>query len=163
MAHPLTLPAAGLLALAGIGAGVQLGYSAISEIDPSYFRQPPTRFHADLAANRPIDSSAPALLEQAKDGALGTACIGCRTFPEEYVPIHEASVDGDSSGFASTASVAAPDETVKQPDEEEARLRHAIQQVELYARGSAEQAEAVAYAATAPASEDQREDVAVTD
>ena len=103
MAHPLTLPTVGLLALAGIGAGIQLGHSAIAEIDPVYFSQPPTRFHADLSANRPLDTSPPALLAQAKNPGLGAGCIGCRTFPEEYYPVHEASLDGYSSGFASNA------------------------------------------------------------
>ena len=166
MAHPLTLPTVGLLALAGIGAGVQLGYSAIAEIDPSYFSQPATRFHADLSANRPVDSSAPALLAQAQDPALGTGCIGCRTFPEEYVPIHEALINRYSSGFASNADGPASDVAEEQPDPEAARLRQAIQQVELHARGSAEQPASVAFAeaeAAASTHEVQSETVAVTD
>ena len=155
MAHPLTLPTVGLLALAGIGAGIHLGHSAIAEINPMYYSQPATRFHADLSANRPIDSTPPALLAQANDPALGTGCIGCRTFPEEYYPIHEASLDRYSSGLAANADVSSPAMAEEQPDPEAARLRHAIQQVELYARGSAEAAATVAYAGAEAASADQ--------
>ena len=164
MAHPLTLPTAGLLALAGIGAGIHLGHSAIAEINPSYFSEPPTRFHGDLSANRPIDSSPPTRLAEAGDPALGAGCIGCRTYPEEYYPIHEASLDRYSGGFASAADVSEPEFPEEQPDPEAERLRQAIQQVELYARGAAETA-AVTYASAeaAPSAEAQSEDVAVTD
>jgi hypothetical protein len=48
MAHPLTVPTIGVLALAGAGLGLYLGNSAISEINPLYFTDPPSRFHADL-------------------------------------------------------------------------------------------------------------------
>ena len=164
MAHPLTLPTVGLLALAGIGAGIHLGHSAIAEINPMYFSQPATRFHADLSANRPLDPAAPALLTQAKDPALGTDCIGCRTFPEEYYPIHEASLDRYSSGFASSGDAPQPELAEEQPDPEAARLRQAIQQVELYARGSSDAAgDAYASAEAAANGEAQREEVAVTD
>ena len=164
MAHPLTLPTAGLLALAGIGVGIHLGHSAIAEINPRYFSEPATRFHADLSANRPLDSAQPALLAQARDPALGTGCVGCRTYPEEYYPIHEASLDRYSSGFASNGDASEPAMSEEQTDPEAARLRQAIQQVELYARGSSEAA-GVAYASAEAASSDeaQREDVAVTD
>ena len=164
MAYPLTLPTVGLLALAGIGAGIHLGHSAIAEINPMYFSQPATRFHADLSANRPVDSAPPALLPQAKDIASGTGCIDCRAFPEEYYPIHEASIDRYSSGFASNADASEPEIPQVQPDPEAARLRQAIQNVELHARGSSEAA-GVAYASAeaAPTGEVQGEDVAVTD
>jgi hypothetical protein len=163
MAHPLTLPTVGLLAVAGIGAGIHLGYSAIAEINPMYFSQPPTRFHADLSANRPLDSAPPALLPQTKDAALGTGCIGCRTFPEEYYPIHEASLDRYSSGFAADADVSEPEMAEEQPDPEAARLRQAVQQVELYARGSSDGEVAYASSEAAPAGEAQREEITVTD
>ena len=164
MAHSLTLPAVGLLALAGIGAGIHLGHSAIAEINPAYFSEPSTRFHADLSANRPLASAPPTLLSDAKDPALGTGCIGCRTYPEEYYPIHEASLDRYSGGFASNADAPETRLPEEQPDPEDARLRQAIQQVELYARGESEAAGA-AYAAAeaAPSAEAQREDVAVTE
>ncbi|MDP8912328.1 MAG: hypothetical protein M3N39_01970 [Pseudomonadota bacterium] len=164
MAHPLTLPTAALLALAGIGAGIYLGHSAIAEINPMYFSQPATRFHADLSANRPFESAPPALLPQARDPALGTGCIGCRTYPEEYYPIHEASLDRYSSGFASNADALQPEMAGEQPDPEAARLRQAIQQVELYAQGSSDAA-GVAYASAEadPTGEAQREGSAVTE
>ena len=165
MPHSLTLPTAGLLTLAGIGAGIHLGHSAIAEINPMYFSEPPTRFHADLSSNRSMDLAPPASIAQAKDPALGVGCIGCRTFPEEYYPVHEASIDRYSSGFATSADAPqAPLAQEQQPDPEAARLKQAIQRVELYARGSAETA-AVDYAAAeaAPSALAQGDDVAVTD
>ena len=163
MAHPLTLPTAAVLALAGIGAGIHLGHSAIAEIDPMYFSQEATRFHSDLSANRPVDSSPPGPLAQATDPALGPNCIGCRTFPEEYYPVREASLDDYSGGYATTAEAPQIEAAEEQPDPEIARLRQAIQQVELYARGSAEAA-AVTYASaeTASSGEGQSEEVAAT-
>lgn len=160
MAHSLTLPTVGLLALAGIGAGIHLGHSAIADINPKYFSQPSTRFHADLSANRSLNSAAPTLLTQAEDPALGTGCIGCRTSPEEYYPIHEASLDRYSSGFAADAAASQPEPIEEQPDPEAAHLRKAIQQVERYSRGPAETS-GIEYA-SAEAGEAPLEEAAVT-
>jgi hypothetical protein len=62
MARAVTLPLIGTLALTGIGVGIQLGYSAIAEIDPIYYSQPETRFHADLSPYRPSTATPPATL-----------------------------------------------------------------------------------------------------
>jgi hypothetical protein len=50
MAYPVALPAMAALSIAGAGIGVQLGRSAIAEINPLYFSAPQqARFFADLA------------------------------------------------------------------------------------------------------------------
>ena len=140
MAHPLSIPMIGALALVGVGAGIQLGYSAIGEINPMYFSKPETRFHADLSSNHSFDSAQPPMLAQGRDPALGDGCIGCRTYPEEYFPIREASLGGYSDGYASEATTAEPAVVDAGPDPEAARLRQDIERVGLYARGSAPEA-----------------------
>jgi hypothetical protein len=138
MAHPLTFPMIGALALAGVGVGIQLGYSAVGEINPMYFSKPETRFHADLSAAPPSFASAAAPMPgQVRDFALGTGCLGCRTYPEEYFPIHEASLGGYSGGYASEATAAEPTAAEEQPDPEAARLRQDIERVGVYAQGPA--------------------------
>ncbi len=50
MAYPVALPAMAALSIAGAAIGVQLGRSAIAEINPLYFSEPQqARFFADLA------------------------------------------------------------------------------------------------------------------
>lgn len=48
MAHPMAWPAMAALSIAGAAIGVQLGRSAIAEINPLYFSTPQARFFADL-------------------------------------------------------------------------------------------------------------------
>lgn len=140
MTQPMTLPLIGALALAGIGAGVHLGHSALAEINPIYYAPSPTRFHSDLVANPP-SFSAPALFSDASadtPGALGTGCVGCRTYPEEYRPIHDATVDDESGVYASDGGkvrVAAAIE--EEPDPEVLRLQREIARVAQYAQGNA--------------------------
>jgi hypothetical protein len=93
MVHSMTWPIVGALAVTGVGAGVHLGHSAIAEINPIYYNEPATRFHADLSASRPSDSPTPMRLSAPDPAELGTGCVGCRTYPEEYYPIHDASID----------------------------------------------------------------------
>jgi hypothetical protein len=112
--HPLTLPILSALALVGSGAGVFLGRSAIAEINPAYFSGPEPRFHADLSANPPsMDAPvhrAGALSAAELDQALGSGCVGCRTYPQEYFPVHDTDESGYRTGWASMdePSVAGP-------------------------------------------------------
>ena len=161
MAHQLTWPTIGVLALLGTGAGVHLGYSAIAEINPVHFAssQPRSSFHADLVPNRPSDS-APIALAADDDDMLGAACVGCRAYPEEYYPIHDASVDGGyDSDWASEESAEAVElaayavETLA----EVARRKADMERVERYAHAPVTADEQFASAETA-ASEPQRED-----
>jgi hypothetical protein len=98
--HPATLPVLSGLSIAGAAIGVVLGNSAISEINPIYYKQPETRFHADLVPYRsPSAGQGTAMVQEAAltPGALGTGCVGCRTYPEEYFPQHDGSADGYSA------------------------------------------------------------------
>ena len=128
MAHRLTFPTLALLAVAGSATGVYLGRAAVAEINPAYFNEPEPRFHSDLVANRPSWSSpsvyragqlSPAEAEQ----ALGKGCVGCRTYPEEYYPVHDSSVDKYQPGYA---------EVVEAPIAE-----HAVYQAEAQDEGRA--------------------------
>ena len=166
MAHQLTWPTIGVLALLGTGAGVHLGYSAIAEINPVHFAssQPRSSFHADLVPNRPSDSAPMTLASD--EGLLGAACIGCRTYPEEYYPIHDASVDGGyESDWASEESAEAAIELTAYAVEtlaEAARRKADLERVERYAHAPVTAEEQVA-AAPAPASDVQREEEPAVD
>src|SRR5688572_17930437 len=97
MPHPLTLPAVAGLALLGSGAGIWLGNSAISEINPVYYSEAEDRFHADLAPYRSPDWAQVQVTEYQDAGlitGLGGGCIGCRAWPEEYAPRADPAFDG---------------------------------------------------------------------
>lgn len=112
-----TLPVMAGLSILGAALGVNLGRSAISEINPSYYSEPETRFHGDLSANQSPDwaqgqaqyvsGSRPVLV-----GDLGSGCIGCRDYPVEYVPVHDPAVDGYQDGYAASAPAPAPAQIV---------------------------------------------------
>ena len=91
MAHSMTLPTIGVLALGGAALGMHLGNISIDEINPVYFQEPPTRFHADLAAYQSPSSAGYDL--RADAAPTEPSCVGCRTYPEEYYPVHDAAVD----------------------------------------------------------------------
>jgi hypothetical protein len=99
MAHPLTVPVLAVLAVAGSATGLYLGKAAVAEINPIYYSERPDTFHGDLVPYRPQAATevavyragqlTPAELSQ----ALGTGCIGCRTYPEEYRPQQDPAVE----------------------------------------------------------------------
>lgn len=151
MAQSMTLPLVGALALAGVGAGIQLGHSALAEINPIYYSAPPTRFHSDLVANPP-SMAAPqmAVAETEQAAPLGNGCVGCRTYPEEYYPIHDATVDDSPGVYAVDGAKVRVAAVQEQPDPEADRLRSEIERVTLYARGAAEPSAQLASADTAP-------------
>ena len=95
MPHSLTLPTIGILALAGAGLGVYLGNDSVSEINPIYFQEPPTRFHADLSPYQsPASAGYDVRVNAAAPIELGGGCVGCRTYPEEYYPVRDPAADG---------------------------------------------------------------------
>lgn len=166
MAHPLTISTAGVLALLGVGAGVHLGRSAIAEINPIYYSEAPTRFHADLSPYRSTGSAPSISLAQGGDAPIAGDCVGCRTYPEEYYPIHDASIDRYSSDYALSSDVApapAAAEAAEEPSPEELRLRKDIRKLELYARGGAEPAIVYASAEAEALGESQGEERPVED
>ena len=108
MPQALTLQIIGGIAVAGAALGLHLGQSSISEIDPSLFAEPETRFHADLVPNpAPIAGDYAARTDGPEPIGLGTGCIGCRTYPEEYYPTQDPTIESLSARFPdSEASVA---------------------------------------------------------
>ncbi len=93
MNRSLTLPTMGALMLAGAALGIHLGKASIAEINPAYFSERPSRFHADLS---PYQSDGDDGLQPSGGASmisLGSECVGCRTYPEEYHPIHDPAVD----------------------------------------------------------------------
>ena len=163
MARAVTLPLIGTLALTGIGVGIQLGYSAIAEIDPIYYSQPETRFHADLSPYRPSTATPPATLAATDVPALGSGCIGCRNYPEEYIPIHEASIDRYSSGFAREVDTSAEARPVPPIQQEEPALRSDIERVAVYARGSVAEPSVQLASAEAPLEQAEQPELAQTE
>ena len=105
-----TLPIMAGLAILGAAAGVNLGRSAISEINPAYFTEPDTRFHADLSPYRSPDwaqlqaAEYRAAQQPVPVGDLGSGCIGCRDYPVEYVPRHDPAMDGYQDGRSASAA-----------------------------------------------------------
>ena len=136
MARSMRLPTVGALALLGVATGLHLGHAAIAEINPIHFSpSKPSNFYADMTPGGRIDSP-PQRLVAASDYAGGAECIGCRTYPEEYFPEHDPSVD-----FPVTAEPSTPG-TIKlelalaeaEPVEEVAQRHARLDQVERYAR-----------------------------
>jgi hypothetical protein len=87
------------LSLVGAAAGLELGRSAIAEVDPAYLHDPEQSFHADLAPYRSPDWAAVQAQEYrqaqvvTEPAPTPDSCIGCRTWPVDYVPRHDPTVD----------------------------------------------------------------------
>ncbi|MDQ1686951.1 MAG: hypothetical protein QOC82_3688 [Frankiaceae bacterium] len=100
MPNSLVLPLIAGLSLAGAAVGVQIGHSAISEIDPSLFSEPEESFHAALS---PYQSPSWAQVQQAEyaqpevvaQPEVPPACIGCVTWPIELGPQPSSAVPRD--------------------------------------------------------------------
>jgi len=89
MAQGSKWAALAIVSLAGVGGGAYLGRSAIAEIDPLYFSAPQgTKSYAALGSYQSPDwaEAKPASLQTDDGLGLGTGCIGCRAYPEEYRP-----------------------------------------------------------------------------
>jgi hypothetical protein len=127
-----TLPIVAGLSILGAALGVNLGRSAIAEINPAYYSEPEESFHADLVPNRSPDwAQVQAAEYQASQQAvpiqgLGSGCIGCADYPVEYVPQHDPAVEDYAyAAPASPVYAAAPpvrvvivEETAPDPDRE---------------------------------------------
>lgn len=112
MAYPIALPAIAGLAVLGAVGGVWLGKSAISEINPAYFSEPETRFHADLAANRSPDWARVQAteLQQASMGEdYGRFCLGCIDYPEDPHPVRVHQAEGWDDSWTAEAPYEEPE------------------------------------------------------
>lgn len=108
MPSPMTLPiVAGLSIIGGLG-GIWLGHSAVDQVNPFFFNQPETRFHADSTPYRSPDWAQVRALEEAQNaGSEIVSCIGCRNWPQEYRPIRDAAfqvIDGNQDGWSASAA-----------------------------------------------------------
>ncbi len=132
MSRSLTLPTMGVLVLAGAGLGVHLGNASVAEINPAYFSERPSRFHADLS---PYQSQEQTGLHKSSGTAMvafGSECVGCRTYPEEYHPIHDPAVDAYAgSGLDAQEPLSFAEQ---QPAEEPTPREAAMARLEHYAR-----------------------------
>ena len=163
MAHRLIYPALGAIAVLGTSLGVYLGRSAIAEINPVYYSERQTRFHADLVPYRSSDASPPTLTREETAVALGSGCIGCNADTAGAYPIYEASGGKYQSGYA--ASVEASPAAAYEPEQSADLLQRQAElaRVERYARYPVSHEEGAAYAAAALPSEDQREEAPTVD
>jgi hypothetical protein len=117
------IPVLGGLALIGTAAGVSLGHSAVSEINPVYFTSAPDRFHAELAPQRPDLAPPPAALSAVSGEGLGSGCFGCSTRGGEYyaAPAVVTYTDGwQADAQRAAAPIEAPfvEETAPDPERE---------------------------------------------
>lgn len=156
MAYPFSLPNVAFVAVAGIGLGLGLGQSAISEINPAYFgsHYSEARFHADLVPGGANYGNAPQLRDATLEYGLGSGCVGCRTYPEEYYPIHDPAVDT----YADDTSAVA-DRIVQDADRDLAQIEGQVKQASLerYAHYQIETGEKPAKLAQASLSEPSAE------
>ena len=152
MAHPLIYPALAVTAVLGSSLGVYLGRSAIAEINPIYYSERQTRFHADLVPYRSFEAAPQVLTAKETEVALGSGCIGCRADTAAAYPIYEASAGKYQSGYASSSEpveVAAYD---AEPSADLQQRQAELSRIERYASYPVSHEEA----ASAPI-EDQRE------
>jgi hypothetical protein len=159
MARAVDLSILGTLALVGAGTGLHLGRSAIAEINPVHFSsaEGASTFHGDLVPNRSWDSAPSIPSEQADALALGSGCIGCRTYPVDYRPVPDPAIEQifarseEPSGSVPVQLAVYQEEAA----EEAARRKADLERVELYSRApievQEEKVEAPAVEQAAPA------------
>jgi hypothetical protein len=147
-----TLPIMAGLAILGAAAGVNLGRSAVADINPAYFNEAEDSFHADLVPYRSPDwaqvqaSEYRAAQQPVLVGDLGGGCIGCRPYPVEYVPRHAPAMDGYQDGYAASAPQPAQVIVLETPPPDPARER-----IQLYSSYPVSSDEKPVQSAQAPA------------
>jgi hypothetical protein len=127
MPSPLTLPIlAGLSILGGL-FGIYLGNSAIAEINPAYFSEPETRFHADSVPYRSPDWAQVGAAEDAQLAEAPVNCIGCLAWPQEYRPVADRAVEiweeDRPAGAPASAAIADPQPVVAAENPEWERIQ----------------------------------------
>jgi hypothetical protein len=153
MAATTTLPILAGLSILGAALGVNLGRSAVAEINPAYFSDPEDSFHSDLVPYRSPDwaqvqaAEYHAAQQPVLVGDLGSGCIGCRDYPVETVPQHDPAVDGYQDGYAASAPQPAQVIVVETP----AAPDPARERIQAYASYPVSSDEKPAQVAEAPA------------
>jgi hypothetical protein len=163
----LTLTAIAGLSIVGAALGVHLGHSAIGEIDPAYFRDPPVPFHSALAPNLQQDWAQVQATEYGQVAAPITQCIGCidgpvPDYPVEYVPGRDPYVDTASSGWPPKARRVAIVEQDPEPVQVEAAPDPVRERIVRYSSYPVTQEEAREMAASDWAEDGSDEDFAAT-
>lgn len=127
MRRLITLQNAAALAIAGTGLGIFFGNTAIDAIDPHFYAPLPSAHYASLTPYRGAAISAPEPIQASAAEtrvALGSGCVGCRTYPEEYHPdsaLEEEAPEGyyaaslgAPNGYRPTVAEAAPEQDTVQ-------------------------------------------------
>jgi hypothetical protein len=112
MGYPIALPAIAGLSILGAASGIWLGKSAVSEINPIYYDEAETRFHADLVPYRSPDWAKvqTSELQQASTGEdYGRFCLGCIDYPQEVSFARAREPDGLDDGWSASASYEEPE------------------------------------------------------
>ena len=145
------------LALVGTAVGVSLGHSAISEINPVYYAEAPTRFHGDQVPQRPDWTAAqPAFAADASTVAgLGTGCFGCGGGGAEHyaAPAVVTYTDSWTADAQRAAAPIAAEPVEAAPDPERERVARYASYPITEAEVALEPAEAEEYAAAEVAAE----------
>jgi hypothetical protein len=149
------------LSLVGAAAGLSLGRAAIADVNPVYFHDPEQSFHADLAPYRSPDWAAVQAQEYrqaqvvTEPAPTPDTCVGCRTWPVDYVPRRDPTVDrvyaprADDREYREAVTQVPAEAVDAAPDPARVRIvRYASYPV------SREEAAAQEQAATEPAEED---------
>jgi hypothetical protein len=127
-----TLPIMAGLSILGAVLGITLGRSAVAEINPAYFNAAEDDFHADLAPYRSPDwaqvqqTEYRSVQQPVTVGELGSGCVGCRTYPVEYVPRPDPAVDQYAEGGlirAPEPTLVTVTETAPAPDPDRERIQ----------------------------------------
>ena len=165
MPAPVSFTTIAALAVTGVGAGLYLGKSAISEIDPIYFSSPyeaPSKFYADLVPGGAKFDPPPARLQDASLAqGLGSGCVLCPVAAETYAYTpHDYGAHGAEFEYASYVDFPAEDVVTDAEEAVEDAHEAALRTIERYAhfpvsaQEAAEEAEPVRIASTsAPAAE----------
>lgn len=118
MAHAFSLSLAAGITIAGVAAGLQLGHSAIAEINPVHFESRQTStFYSDLVPNRPQEPT-PQQLADALVNELNISgrpnCIGCSEGMAALNPAATHAYDSSITDAEPVSDLAYPEQRVSE-------------------------------------------------
>lgn len=109
MAQIFALPSIAVLAIVGTAAGIHLGNGTVDSINPFYYSPVPQQSFARLSPSYRGPAGQPQAGISAEEAryVLGSGCVGCRTYPEEYRPDSSWEQQQMPEGYTA-ASIGAP-------------------------------------------------------